>query len=149
MAVIQLDAANEAALAVAFEQYENLPATCPVETVPGTVYLAKIKATGVSFAVAGFKPTPACQVLSEGKIGPPPPNYGPFGEIPPPPVGVFQDQPGAPWVMNSEAGVPYPCPPQPGERPAKYNSMVPPEVIAAWKLPYYSSTCVTYLRSPP
>ncbi len=37
VSVIRSDAAKEAALAVAFEQYENLPATCPVETVPGTV----------------------------------------------------------------------------------------------------------------
>ncbi|MDQ6783249.1 MAG: hypothetical protein M3063_07380 [Actinomycetota bacterium] len=150
MAVFQLDAATEAGLVTAFDTYEALQATCTSETIPGTVYLATVKATGVSFVVAGFQPAPGCysrningQISQGGAVSA-------FEVVPPPPVGLFERQRGGQWVMNTETGKPFPCPPYPsGHAPGPRYPIVPKEVLAAWNIPYYSSTCLTITPHPP
>ncbi len=148
--VFQLDAATEAGMVEAFDTYEALPATCTSETIPGTVYLATVKATGVSFAVAGFQPAPGCYSRNvAGQISPGG-AISAFEVVPPPPVGLFERQRGGQWVMNTETGKPFPCPPYPsGHGPGPRYPIVPKEVLAAWNIPYYSSTCITIPPHPP
>ncbi len=146
VSVIQPSQGDLKSLGETFRQYEALPATCTTETVPGTVHVAKVKANGVSWAIAGFKPAPSCRVLNDGQLVPAGAT-GPFGEIPQPPVGVFERQPGGQWTMNSEAGKPFPCAPPASQVPGAGNSAVPEEVLTALKIPYAAQGCHT--TTPP
>jgi len=119
----------------AFVSYESLPATCPVETVPGSVHTATIQATGISWAIAGFIPAPSCKEFADGK--PFDPNtYPPF--FGPPPRAVFERPKGGPWTMNSETGSPFPCPSPKGHEPGFVSPALPPQVLTALHMPYAS-----------
>lgn len=151
VAVLSLDSGTEPHLVGAFDAYEVLPKTCKAETIPGAVWIAKVRATEVSFAVAGFRPAPSCRTSIDGQTIPPN-RYGPFDVLPPPPAGVFERQPRGKWVMTAETGKPFPCPPQTrtGAVPGADSPVVPKDVLDAWHIPYYSSTCVTSVpRQPP
>lgn len=138
VSIVRPDASTLAALGLAFGKYETFPSTCKMNTVPRTVHVARVMATGVMWALSEFEPDPTCMVLHDGKLETPA-NIGPFGEVPPPPVGVFAQRPGQQWQMNSEAGKPFPCPPAPGQA-----ALVPEEVLKAWDIPYYSPGCISY-----
>ncbi len=131
----------EAALVAAFSNYEGLVKTCKAQTVAGIVYLATVKVTGVSWAVAGFKPASGC--YEAGGEGPPlcGSQVPAFDVVPPPPVGVIEKQPHGEWSMNNQAGKPFPCPPAGGATPGPYNPYVPVEVLDAWKIPYVAPNC--------
>ncbi len=110
VSVLRLDSGTEAGLVSAVDTYEVLPKTCTAQTVPGAVWVATVKATGVSFAVAGFRPAPHCYDTEIGGQTLPPNEISPFANVPPPPAGLFERQPGGKWVMNVETGKPFPCP---------------------------------------
>jgi hypothetical protein len=150
VSVLPLDSGTEAGLVSAFDTYLLVPKTCTAETVPGAVWIATVKATGTSFAIAGFRPAPSCTVQQDGQTIPPN-RYGRFGIVPPPPAGLFERQPGSNWVMNVETGKPFPCPPNPrtGTVPRAGSPVVPKDVLDAWHIPYYSSTCITTVPRPP
>lgn len=128
-------------LELAFVNWEQLPASCPVKILPGTASIASIKATGASWAIASFAPLPTCtEHVPPPAVGPPPvitPNeVGPFTETAGPPVGVFERSGTGAWVMNEEGGYPFPCPAPDGAAPGRGNGAFPPQVLTAWKLPY-------------
>ncbi len=142
VSVIRPDSSTLADLGLAFQSYELLQ-TCTVDTVDGTVHVAKVDATDVRWAVAGLKPGPDCQVLHDGRPIDPT-KYGIFQIVPPPPVGVFEQQPGQSWMMTTETGKPFPCPALPGKDP-----LVPDEVLKAWQIPYYSPSCIALAPQGP
>ncbi len=150
VSVLRLDSGTEAGLVSAFDTYLGMPKTCTAQTVPGAVWIAKVKATGASFAIAGFQPAPSCRISMDGQTIPPN-RYGRFGILPPPPAGLFERQPDGKWVMNVETGKPFPCPPHTvtGAAPGDGSPVVPKDVLDAWHIPYYSSTCVTTVPRPP
>lgn len=135
------DPATEEALASAFDKYEGLVGQCKAATIVNTVRIGKVRASDVTYAIAGFQPGPSCS----GNIRSP--DEKPFDVVPPPPVGLFEQQLNSGWVMNTETGKPFPCPPLPGQR--QPSDVVPPEVLAAWNIPYYSPTCITYFPALP
>lgn len=137
VSVIRPDASTLTSFGAAFDSYERFPAACS-DTVPGTVHVARVEATGVMWAIAGLRPDPTCRVLHDGQMVVPT-DIGPFGFVPQPPVGVFEHTPGQQWSMTTEVGKPFPCPPTPGRDP-----LVPNDVLKAWEIPYYSPTCISY-----
>lgn len=140
--VIKPDTSTLTALGMAFDVHEMLPSAC-ADTIPGTVHVAEIKSTGEMWAISGFKPDPNCKILHDGQLITPT-DYGPFGGYPPTPVGAFTRPRSGQWQMNTEVGVPFPCPPTPGQ-----GTIVPEEVLKAWEIPYYSPTCVPNIPPPP
>ncbi|MDQ6782486.1 MAG: hypothetical protein M3063_03365 [Actinomycetota bacterium] len=128
----------------AFISYEQLPATCPVETVPGSAHTTTIQTTGISWAVASFVPAPSCKIVYEEK--PANPNeYGVFYQVPskrqnpPTPVrGVFERPKGGQWTMNSQTGYPFPCPSPKGHEPGPVSPALPPKVLTALHMAYAS-----------
>ncbi len=146
--VITASAVDVQGLDQAFASYEELPATCPAEPAPGTMRLATIDATSVSWAISGFQPKPGCTAKVLGAPGQgeqtlPPDLVGPFGVRPGPPVGVFERSKGGQWTMNSEKGFPFPCPALGGDAPGPGNGAIPKQVLAAWHLLPYAANCVT------
>lgn len=129
------------AITSAFNDWERLPSTCQALLVPGSVKAATISSSGVSWAIATFKPVPDCSYTQPPAWpgGPPRPvpvrQIGPWGR-PSPPIGVFEKQPGRPWSMNQEGGTPFPCPAPAGNAPGPENGSIPPEVLAKWNLKY-------------
>lgn len=137
------DAGSEgAAITAAFNSWEILPATCQGVIIPGTLRIATVKSTGVSWAIAAFEPAPGCSAnLAPASPGGPPRPLGPeqirpWSYVPQPTIGVFQRQPGQSWSMNSEGGRPFPCPAPGGRAPGPGNGALPPEVLVKWDLEY-------------
>lgn len=64
--VLQPDPATEQRLVAGFDVYEKFtargypPPKCPGYTVPGTVHLATVNASGVSWAISAFAASPEC-----------------------------------------------------------------------------------------
>ncbi len=144
VAVVRPDASTLAELGVAFGVYEQFPAaTCKINTIKGTVHVARVKATGMMWAISGLEPDPSCRIESDGHLVPPT-GTGPFGEIPAPPVAAFERGPGEKWAMTTEVGVPFPCPRDPAG-----HEIVPADVLKAWEIPYYSSMCLPFIPSGP
>lgn len=136
--VLQPDPANEQLLLAAFDSYEQLPPNCLGQNVAGTVHLATINASRVSWAISAFAPNPGCTK-----------RYLPFVEGPGPTIGVFERQPQGMWTMNSEAGKPFPCPPTQYQQPGSGKPQVPKAVLDAWDIPYYSPNCSPVYPPPP
>lgn len=97
-------AGTQQQLVAAFDQWERLPSTCQAIVKPNTLKMATVH--GVEWAIAGFTPPPICyRPMGSAAPGGPPQtmpeaNISPWGEQNP--IGVFERQPGAVWVMNEE-----------------------------------------------
>jgi len=143
--------ANQARIESAFKAWEMLPLSCQAQVVPGSDRYATDGATGVTWAIAKFQPSPTCtntqmyaggpsQQVSPDQIGPFEGGYSP--------LGVFEESSGG-WTMNEEGGSPFPCPALGGNLPGPGNAAVPPNILAAWGLPYASNCAnVTYPPEP-
>jgi hypothetical protein len=139
VSVLQPDPATLMAFGQAAASYEAV-LNCVVDTIPGTVHLARIKANGVMVAIAGVKPSPSCIANYRAN-----PRYLENLETTPPPlVGVFSEEPGQGWMMRTEIGRPFPCQATP-----VFGPMYTAEVLKAWQIPYYSSDCATYFPPGP
>jgi hypothetical protein len=135
--VLQPDPATLMAFGQAAAFYEA-EVNCVVDTVPGTIHIARINAIGVLVAVAGVEPSPSCLANYRSN----PIQLQRLEPIPPPLVAAFSKEPGKSWTMRTAVGVPFPCQASPVFGPA-YTS----EVLKAWQVKYYSPDCATYF--PP
>lgn len=74
---------------------------------------------------------------------------GPWGRVPQPPIGIFQQNAGGAWAMNDEGGYPFPCPAPGGAAPGPNNGALPPEVVKAWHRKYEANCAnVIYPMQP-
>jgi hypothetical protein len=137
--VLHPDPATLMALGAAAAYYEAV-INCVVDTVPGTIHLARINSIGVLVAIAGVEPSPSCIANFRSN----PRGLDTLKRNPPPLVGVFSQEPGKSWIMLSDAGTPFPCQATP-VFPAQYT----PEVLKAWQIPYYSPNCQAFFEPAP
>jgi len=118
----------------------------PVQAVPGTLHAAVITATGVRWAFARMEPKPGCTWKMDGRrINPL--HAGPFagGATS---AGVFEQDPGGPWIMNYFETYPFPCPDlhppvADGHGLPTDSPWVPPAVLTAVGVPYAPTGCNT------
>jgi len=136
--VLQPDRATLTAFGQAAAFYEAV-INCVVDTVPGTIHLARINANGGMLAIAGVTPSPSCIANYRSN----PRGLGNL-ELTPPLVGAFSKGPGKSWVMNSEVGKPFPCQATP-----VFGPVYTPEVLKAWQIPYFSADCATFFPRGP
>ncbi len=96
-------AADVAGIVDAYLQFtryiERTGGGCPVQAVPNTLNAATVTATGISWAFGRLEPQSGCDAHLA---------Y-PFA-IKTGDTGVFEKQPGGPWVMNYWESDPFPCP---------------------------------------
>lgn len=142
-------ATDVGSLNAAFSGWGSLPASCPVQPVPGSVHVATISATGVSWAIGKFGPIAACQLIANGQAVNPlravPFVYAADGH----PEAVFEQQANGPWRMNAEGGTAFPCPPGPGVQASAGNGALPEDVVKAWGMTYAQGCAnVSYPRAP-
>jgi len=139
--VLAPSTSTEQALEVAFDGWERLPSTCPAKVIAGSARVAAVPG-GVNWAMAQFQPASSCSyslppATPGGPARPIPPQMvGPFANTNGPPVGIFEQQSGGPWVMNEEGGEPFPCPAPEGIAPGPGDGALPAAVLAAWGLSY-------------
>lgn len=151
--VFQPTSTDISAIETAFQTWEMLPATCPVQAV-SMEHFATISATGTSWAIAGFQPASTCVLpAAAGSDGTPPGTFDPtdYGPFQPnvPVIGVFEQMSGATWQMNEEGSNPFPCPAPGGVAPQSGNAALPPPVLAAWQLSYAQNcAAVSYTPEP-
>ena len=118
----------------------------PVQPVLGTLHAAVITGTGVRWAFARMEPKPGCTVKMDGRrINPV--HSGPFagGATS---AGVFEQDPGGPWIMNYFETAPFPCPEihppvADGHGLPTDSPWVPPAVLTAVGVPYARTGCNT------
>lgn len=150
---ITASAADKAGLAKAFATWEFLPATCPADAVmvvPGSLRLATINASGVSWAIASFEPSSNCMdfdLPGAGQIGRQPVDPHQLAGFYGSPLAVFERASGGQWVMDEEGGAPFPCPAPGGAAPGPGNGAIPLQVLTAWNLAYAANcSMVVYPR---
>lgn len=136
------------AFTATFVARERVPDTCPAQVVPGSVKVAKVKETGITWAIALIEPAPRCRYA--GGVNDPP-LVGPGDHLPWVPeqqvLSVFERKEGGPWEMNSDAGTPFPCPAPNGIQPGPGNGSLPPSVLRAFHL-RYAEDCSTISNLP-
>jgi hypothetical protein len=153
VAVVEPTSADRVGVQLAFQSWEELPASCRAAIVPASDRYAKVSSSGITWAIARFEPAPGCTAGEDPAYpgGPPQPltpdQIGPFGGGFRP-LGVFEKVNGT-WTMNEEGGSPFPCPAPGGQPPEQGNGSLPPNVLAAWRLSYASNCAnVTYPPTP-
>jgi hypothetical protein len=141
-------------LSSAFDSWESMQPTCGGQPIAGSVKIATIRASGISWATADFEPVPSCIDYVSPSAGPssqtiPPDQVPPFEAVPGPPLGVFEQLPGSSWTMNEEGGTEFPCPAPRGAAPGPGNGSIPTPVLAAWHLSYAADCSnVAYPQQP-
>ncbi len=63
-------------------------------------------------------------------------------------MGVFEKSGGSGWVMNSDAGWPFPCPALGGVAPGLGNGSIPKSVLTAWGMSYADNARVSTTLAP-
>jgi hypothetical protein len=139
---------DNVAIGEAFSLYANYSA-CQVQPVPGSLKAATISATGVRWAFGAMEPALGCTVkFSTGQTIDANSVY-PFSSGTAQKSGVFEEQAGKAWVMNSFESNPFPCAPAPGERPGFGNPWVPLAVLNAVGVAHASSSGCSSAYTPP
>jgi hypothetical protein len=123
---------------------------CPIVAIPSTFQAAVISATGVTWAFGHVESQPGCTMKnSDGQ------EVAPIslGELAPPyyDAGVFERQPGRPWVMNAYESDPFPCPDNPAYdwgTPGFNLPWVPLSVLNAVGVAYAKSGCDNAVTEP-
>lgn len=136
--------------------WEKFPTTCPasaVAVVSNSIQLAKVNATGVSWAIAQFEPLSACKFVNLPGANQTGLNYLDPHSLPGlagSPIAVFERPDNGQWVMNGEGGAPFPCPAPGGAAPGPGNGAIPQQVLTAWNLSYAANcSSVSYPRQHP
>jgi hypothetical protein len=119
---------------------------CPIVAEPTTFRAATITATGVAWGFGTFQPQPGCTYLNAQGQRVDPVQNGDF--LPAWSGGVFEREPGAPWMMVSFRSTPFPCPVNPGDTPGPNRPWVPFAVLKAVGV-HYASTGCDHIIDPP
>jgi hypothetical protein len=111
---------------------------CPVHPVPNTLKAATVTATGISWAFGKLEPQSGCLLTAGDGTKLDPHRAYPFGTLTGS-TGVFEKQPGGPWVMNYWESAPFPCPDNtavPYLTPGFDRPYVPDAVLTAVHVPF-------------
>ncbi len=105
--------ADLSSLTAAYAAGANVPLDEIEGTLPGSVYLAQLPSTGVSWAMATFSPTSTASLhtqvsMQDGRA-----------------IGIFTMQPGGAWSLVAFGSVPF-CPSE---------TVIPSAVQSLWALP--------------
>lgn len=103
--------ADRVALTETYASARHVPGSAVAGIRPGSLHLARVTATGVTWAVAGFTPSPAAGLKAQ------------IGFQDSAASGVFSRVAGQPWRLVQPAAAPGTC-----------DSALPPTVRAAWHL---------------
>lgn len=100
-------AADLAAIGAAYVHFTGWT-YCPLSPVAAQLKVAEITGTGVKWAFGPMEAPAGCTVMSDGAPHSPyifyPLSDGAARN------GIFSEQPGGEWMMNSFESIPFPCP---------------------------------------
>ena len=138
-------------IGMSFSQFADFTGSnCKVVPVPGTLKAATISSSGVNWAFATMMPASDCTIKDSSGNVIDPNSVAPFGGSVAQRSGVFEQQPGGAWTMNSFESQPFPCPPPAGSSPGYDQPFVPLAVLNAVGVSYASSSgCVNGNTPPP